>query len=83
MVDREIPAKKAPGQGWASPAYEALERKRTDEVGNPKDLSPEGASKSGMGTAPDLRRHLSVSLWETASVSLHVTLCVFPYPCVC
>lgn len=42
MVDREIPAKKAPGQGWASPAYEALERKRTDEVGNPKDLSPEG-----------------------------------------
>lgn len=39
----EIPAKKVPRQGWASLAYETLERKRTDTVGNPKDLSPEGA----------------------------------------
>lgn len=39
----KIPAKKVPGQGWASLAYETLERKRTDTVGNPKDLSPEGA----------------------------------------
>lgn len=39
----EIPAEKVPRQGWASLAYETLERKRTDIVGNPKDLSPEGA----------------------------------------
>lgn len=83
MVDREIPAKKVPGQGWASPAYEALERKRTDEVENPKDLSPEGGLQEWDEDSSRPARHLSVSLWETTSVSLHVALCVFPYPSVC
>lgn len=83
MVDREIPTKKVPGPRWASPAYEALERKRTDTVGNPKDLSPEGGLQDWDGDSSRPVRHLSVSLWETANVSLHVTLCVCPLVHVC